>query len=132
MIEIKFHSLQIEFCIFIQVEHSCDGEMRSVKKVPQTEGSVDTGEKNSRQEHLADLPGDPGCHTEQEGVRETDNLGTAGETEAGGEPEPSLICDRPEHDDGLVAETQWVCRPLEVGRREGWHSETAAHAGKAG
>ena len=52
-------------------------------------------------------------------MRETDNLGAVEETETGGEPEPSLVRDHPEHDDDLVAEAQWVFHLLEVDKLEG-------------
>lgn len=98
--------------------------MRCTEKVPQTEDSADTGEKNSTQEHLGDLPGDAACQAEQEGVREMDNLGAVEETEASGKPDASLICDHSEHDDSLVAEAQWVFHLLEMGKLYGTQKQS--------
>lgn len=97
--------------------------MRSIEKVPQIENSADTGGKSSTQEHLGDLPGDPACQAEEEGVKEMDSPGAVEETKASGEPEASLIYEHPEHEDGLVAEAQRVFYPLEVGKLDGIQKE---------
>ena len=60
---------------------------------------------------------------EQEGVRETDNLGAVEETKAHGEPESGLVDDHPEYDDGLVAEAQRVFHPLEMSKLDGLQKE---------
>jgi hypothetical protein len=76
--------------------------VRFAKEVLQIEDSADAGEKQSAKEHLAGLPGYPACQTEQEGVRETNNLGAVEDTEAGSKPDADLVCNHPEHEDGLV------------------------------
>lgn len=93
--------------------------MRSTKKVPRTDDSAYTGEKDSTQEHPRNLPGDPAGQAEQEGMRETDDLRAVEEAEAGGEPEAGLVCDHPEHEDGLVPEAQQVIHPLGVSKMNG-------------
>lgn len=118
IIEIEFCNLQIEFCI-IHEERSCEPKAWSTKKIPQTDESADGRENHGAQEHLGDLPGDPACQAEQDGVRETDNLGAVEKAETGGEPQTSLVCDHPEHDDDLVAEAQWVLHALEVYKLKG-------------
>lgn len=56
-------------------------------------------------------------------MRETDNLGAVKETKARGEPEAGLVDDHPEHDDGLVAEAQWVSYSLEMSKLDGLQKE---------